>query len=514
MKPLRSYVVLFLVIVSLALFLRLYHVADKPHNLYVDEVAIGWNAYSILKTGRDEYGTWLPLAFKSFGDYKLPVYIYTTVFSEAVFGKTALAVRLPAVIFGTITVAVFMLLVKQLTKSSSLSLLCGLLLAISPWHLQFTRAGFEATAGLMFNLVGVYLLVLDFTGKRRTFFWGLASLVLALYSYHFSRVTAPFLLLTLLIIYRKQLGRIIRRKYAIFATILLLLLVIPFVRYAASVEGLARFSSESFVKDLPLNLKSNEVKKRLWYIQRFGENYLVNFSLDYLFFAGDTIGRHSVREMGMNYVWQLPFLVIGLITLWRKRTPATYLFGAWLLIAPIPAALTTPNPHGLRSLGEVLSITFFSASGLWYIFSRITARRLWFGGIISFITAYFLMMYLHIYFVHYPKRTSPDWSGGYKEAFVYALQNQNHYEKIAFASSAFFQGSTYLYFYGDFDPQIVQQNANRELGTGKFVFVDHPFMVPKEKTLFIAKNVDNWPGKLVKVIRNAGNDQVFNIWEN
>jgi len=37
-----------------------------PPGFNADEAAFGYNAYSLLKTGRDEYGTLLPLSIKSF----------------------------------------------------------------------------------------------------------------------------------------------------------------------------------------------------------------------------------------------------------------------------------------------------------------------------------------------------------------------------------------------------------------------------------------------------------------
>ena len=84
----KKYTFSFLLIILLAFVLRFYRVADHPHDLYVDEVGIGYNAWSILKTGKDEYGIPHPLFFQSFNDYKLPVYIYLTSISEALFGKT------------------------------------------------------------------------------------------------------------------------------------------------------------------------------------------------------------------------------------------------------------------------------------------------------------------------------------------------------------------------------------------------------------------------------------------
>ena len=74
----------------LALFLRLWRISDFPPALSWDEAAIGYNAYSILETGKDEYGESYPILFKSFNDYKLPGYIYLTTISEKLFGLNTL----------------------------------------------------------------------------------------------------------------------------------------------------------------------------------------------------------------------------------------------------------------------------------------------------------------------------------------------------------------------------------------------------------------------------------------
>ena len=79
--------------------------------------------------------------FKAFGEYKLPVYIYLTTLAELFIGANALAVRLPSVVLGTLTVGLITLLVDQLTQNKKLALLTGLLLAILPMSLHFSRAG-------------------------------------------------------------------------------------------------------------------------------------------------------------------------------------------------------------------------------------------------------------------------------------------------------------------------------------------------------------------------------------
>jgi len=62
--------IIYTAIFALAVYLRLFQFGEVPNGLYQDETAIGFNAYSILETGKDEYGKDFPLYFRSFGDYK------------------------------------------------------------------------------------------------------------------------------------------------------------------------------------------------------------------------------------------------------------------------------------------------------------------------------------------------------------------------------------------------------------------------------------------------------------
>ena len=79
--PTSLHVLVVALIFLLGFFIRFYHLSSVPNGLYNDETAIGYNAFSILQTGKDEYGTPMPVYFRSFDDYKLPVYIYSTALS-------------------------------------------------------------------------------------------------------------------------------------------------------------------------------------------------------------------------------------------------------------------------------------------------------------------------------------------------------------------------------------------------------------------------------------------------
>src|SRR3989304_8160168 len=91
-------------IIVFGFIIRIYLIDSVPPSLNWDEVSHGYNAYSTLKTGRDEWGEYFPLIFRAYGDYKLPVYIYLTALSELFLGLNPISVRLPSVGAGTLTI--------------------------------------------------------------------------------------------------------------------------------------------------------------------------------------------------------------------------------------------------------------------------------------------------------------------------------------------------------------------------------------------------------------------------
>ena len=127
------------------LITRLYQIGQLPQTVYWDEASIGYNAFSVTVDGKDEWGDFLPLHFRAFGEFKLPVYIYSVVPFVATLGLNAEAVRLPAVIFGLFTLIGCYLIGRKLFNNQ-VGLLTILFLIISPWFLLFSRVGYEVSA--------------------------------------------------------------------------------------------------------------------------------------------------------------------------------------------------------------------------------------------------------------------------------------------------------------------------------------------------------------------------------
>ena len=241
-----------IVIILLAALLRFYNLGKNPPSIDWDEASIGYNAYSLLKTGKDEFGNSWPISIRSFDDYKPPLYVYATIPSVAIFGLNEFAVRFPSALTGTLTVIVFYFLTKEIFNDRSkakgqklkVAMVASFLLAINPWHLQFSRVAFEANLALFFFVLGVYLLFKAINNQSLYYYSGVAvAFAATMYSYHSARVVVPLFLLLISWIYRKSL---LKNKSKIFvATILGTILLIPMLITFMRAYGQSRFTTVS-----------------------------------------------------------------------------------------------------------------------------------------------------------------------------------------------------------------------------------------------------------------------------
>jgi 4-amino-4-deoxy-L-arabinose transferase-like glycosyltransferase len=130
------------VILFFGIAIRFFKLGQVPVSLYWDEAAILVDAKSIAETGRDMHNRpWFQVIFPSYGDYKLPVYIWLASLAVKLFGVSAFAVRMPSFVAGCLTMVVGALLAKKLfeleSKSMSKNKLIALstlfVIAVSPW---------------------------------------------------------------------------------------------------------------------------------------------------------------------------------------------------------------------------------------------------------------------------------------------------------------------------------------------------------------------------------------------
>ncbi|HEV2339150.1 MAG TPA: glycosyltransferase family 39 protein [Patescibacteria group bacterium] len=489
MKKLLCIIGFFLVFLF-GVFLRFYNLDSIPNSLDWDEAALGYNAYAILLTGRDEYGYVMPATFRSFGDYKAPLYIYLTVPSIKVFGLTQFAVRFPSAFFGSLTILAVFSFVWELFKKEKHALLLAffsmLFFAISPWSIQFSRGAFEANVSLFFVTTGGWLLVKGVNrNKKMILLLGIVSFLLSIYTYQTEKIFVPLLLLGFLIW---------QRKYALQHKHFIALVIVFFLASNAlwlfSGNATARGVSLTFtsqqttllqhsVQELQQDKVNGDIfgqileNRRVVYAGVFLQNYLTHFDPNWLFITGD-LARHHAPGMGDLYLVSLPFLLIGIFIFLEKYLKKAWIILYWFLISPIPSALVIGSPHALRTLVFLPVWQIFEAIGWVSIISLENFKRIFvfnLAGVLLFIN---FAYYCNMYFVHINTDDGPDWQYGYEQAVQEAYQiNKNN--KTVFMDNSIEQGYIFYLFYNKIDPQWYQAQGGSWLTTKKCFNIQHVY---------------------------------------
>ncbi|OGE13285.1 hypothetical protein A3G14_05385 [Candidatus Curtissbacteria bacterium RIFCSPLOWO2_12_FULL_38_9] len=482
---------IFWLIIVLAFILRFYKLGEIPFSLNWDEVSNAYNAYSILNTGRDEYGSFLPLANRSFDDYKPPLYMYLNILTVGAFGLTAFAARLPSAFFGFLSVPLIYFLTKLIFEKSEkrklIALLSMFLFSTLFWHLQFSRMGLEANIGLFATLASMIFFLYGL--KKYIFLLPSAiSFSIALYSYHAQRFFLPLFLMILVLIFRQRLVNI-PKKYTVSFTLLVLLAILSLFIFLPQKAILSRLQSSSFkaeenqIERNSNNFVSNEYSNK---VSKYLENYFSHFSPNYLFIKGDDNLRHHTENSGMLPLFYLPISLIGLYFVLKTMDKRKSLLIIWLTIAPLPAAVGFPAPHAIRSGLMMIPLIIVSAIGLYRIFSRAPWAKiatLVIGGWLAISFG----IYLHNYYTHYAIHSAKDWQYGYKEASIESEKLKNDFDKIS-VSEDFEQAHIFWLFYTKYDPASYQKFGNRGQ-FDKFNFGQKKFDVEiskNDKELFVS----------------------------
>jgi 4-amino-4-deoxy-L-arabinose transferase-like glycosyltransferase len=466
-------------IVLLAFLLRFVNDSHVPPSMYWDEVSQGYNAFSILKTGHDEHNEFFPLArFQAFGDYKAPVYIYLDVASIALFGKTTLGVRFPSVLLGTLTVLITYFLSRGLLRKSkylqSISLVAAFLLAVSPWHIQLSRAAYEANCATFFTVLGVFLFLYAVHKKSWVFILSVVSFVFAFYSFNAHRVFVPIFVIFLSFVYARELFRM--KKTAAIAVILGILLLIPILLFLRTPESKLRFNEVNIFTNIETVEQSNQLietdgnsflakavhNRRVLFAQAYLTHYFDFFNPSYLFFSGDINPRFSMQDSGELFLWELPILLAGIYYFAIKRDRSAFVIVGWFLLAPVAAATARETPHALRSETFIPTYEFIAAAGAVYLFDSIrrSYKRFFIPAICVSLAIVFLFIaiFYHNYFIHFPTEYSYDWQYGYKETVQSVEKIKKNYDYVVFTQT---YGRPYIYvlFYSDMDPAKYPNNA-------------------------------------------------------
>jgi len=373
-------------VISLA---RLATIPNFPPAISCDEAAIILNAKSVIETGRDEWGVATPLFFKSFGDYKSPIFVYSTIPFVKVLGPNLYAVRLTSAIWGLLTLVVTYLLIFKLTKNRLTALLSLLLLGFMPWHFQISHLGYEVVT-LPFFITASLLFLTMFYQSRAKWSLILAALTIGLtiYTYPTARILTTFYaLLTLCLLVEKPVDKIIFSGILAVTSLPLIgiLVINPFAIFS-------RFGEISVFN------QPNSI------LTIFG-NLAKYFSPNFLFLRGSDDLWLSTGQSGQLLLMTTVPLLIGIAIL-IKQTRQKNLLSLFMLIGlltfPMAAILTFDNqPHPLRSTNAIPFLAVTISLGVNYLLKKTSKKVLLAVGVILTIE---VGLYLWDFKTLYPTR--------------------------------------------------------------------------------------------------------------
>jgi hypothetical protein len=436
---------------GLAVFARLYHFGAVPVSLYWDEMAIWDDAVSMSQTGRDMLGrSPLQPLFISYGDYKLPMYIWFTTPIAWLTQNPLVGARVVSLLAGLSMLPAIFLLTQSWKLSARTSWVSLLALAWLPWSIHFSRAGFEghlAAAFVLWSLVAFFQFTDPHQSSRQRILWSaLAALlgVAAFYTYYSVRFVWPVLILGALFLWWPQLRKSL--VYVLVIFMVWILAIIPMFRadfYHASNE--IRLSTFNVINQPQRGIEVNVARQRTgntrlarvvynqytFLARDLGRQMLTFFDPDYVFNTGDGNRRHSSGYVGITWWVTLPLIVIGSLSMWSRQKRILGFLVLWWLIGILPAAVPEEVPHSLRSMNALPVLPILSAVG----FTRLWQGRKYLAIQVSLVVIIVGFLFesvgfLKHYFSVYPHISASMWQDGYIPLAQFIAEAQPRYDVI------------------------------------------------------------------------------------
>lgn len=463
--------ILFWAILLLGIGARLAFLGVYPVGLQQDEASAGYEAWSLMKNGIDRHGVSWPVHFISWGSGQNALYSYLCIPFIRILGLNALSVRLPMAITGCISLPVFYYVLKN-SRNRGTGLLGMFLLAINPWHIVKSRWSIESNLfpDMVLFFVALLLAALSagekkFWGKRTAYLCG-ASLVLSLslYAYGTSYFFVPIFLLALVIVllWKEE----VRWKELFLPAGIFLVTALPIILFVLI---------NTF--DLPQIQMGKLTIPRL-YVSRHTEMSAVfsgdmvhemlhnaKESLGILLRQTDTFAEHSIKGIGLFYLFSLPFLLIGAAVSFftRKWSTGSWIFNIWGILAGVMMLMVTPNITRLNICW--FAFLYFICLGVEWVIK-------WKGKLCPALLGLYLVsfgVFTGIYYTVYQEEIAEAFAYDIKGALAYCFETDS--EKI-YMSSQVIGSYAYCLFYSQTDTYEFINTVHYQEGNEDFQTID------------------------------------------
>lgn len=394
---------LLLLIIAFASFLYFYKLGEVPNSLSDDEATVGYNAFSILKTGKDEFGKTFPIAFRFFGAYTPPLYVYLVVGLVKLFGLNAVSLRVLSGVASLVGIWVTYSFAKKLKifRFDLTALLAAFVFAISPWVIFYARIGYEVTLGYIVYSLGALFLWRGLA-KRQLSLAGLALLSVSTYIAHTERYLVPIFLFFILIFFHREIFS--KKNLGQLKTGLVILVL-------TQAPNLYLATTKAFwVKNIARGSPSLGA-----IITDFTTQLLTYFSPTAIFGVSSDINlQHTAPELPLFYSWLVVPFLVGLYQLYRKRgLPGGKFLVILFLTAPLPGAFSGHFISIQRVMPLIVPLVLIMALGFDSIIQRI--KPIIFLPLLTLLVVLSLILFWRSYWVLFPKERGLYWSYGYEE---------------------------------------------------------------------------------------------------
>lgn len=413
------YIFAFAGILLVSAFIRLYKLDQIPGGFYVDEATVGYNAYSILETGKDEYAKEYPVLFKFFGSFSPPLYVYLTAVAIKFTGLSVFSVRLISALSGILMVIIigWFLKTSGIFKGRTLLLLyCVLIFSITPWAVFYSRAGYELNLGFM--LFSLYCLFF-YAGLHKKIFLtaGFIILGLSIYGAHAQLYLAIIFLVGYVFLFKREIYNGNSIPYLISGILFLFLITFPFIQLSFTPAVLTK-SSLFYLDQIDLqghkmsNIFPFFVGFIISFIREFSSRALTFFSPNSLFLLGDPDLQRSVPDLSVYFSWMVIPYLFGFYSLFKNIKLQFYRYICLLLIiCVIPATLTKDPFSTQRNLPFLLPSFLLICLGIRGLYEAVTKKGFFWVVSGLFLILSFLILW-RSYFVLFPKERALDWGYG------------------------------------------------------------------------------------------------------
>lgn len=430
--------VILIIILALAAFFRLYQISSLPIGLFGDEIDVGYQSWSLSKTGKDYMGNTFPTYIRSFSEWRAPLVMYLTAPFVRLLGPSTLSVRLPIALLGVASVWLLYLTLKVANYGEKSSLVSAFLLALAPWHIHYSRASFEVVPLLFLFLLGLYLYI------KKEYLLSLIPFILTFYTYSTAVVFVPLSLLGLVLFYPPKVLSF--KPKNIFLIILVFILIIPVFKniifgnasnrfQSLSILGSSKVADQVVLSRIEPWVNNQSVdrifnNKVIAITKTFVENYLSAFSPVFLFAKGDPYFRHSSGFSGEFLPVYALFFIFGLFYLFTNVSDKKNQFLLWLLVvSPVASSLTVGGgDHATRLFVMVLPLVAICSLSVNLINKSLLSKTILSIGLLTTVVTF--SIYWYNYTAHYRYQSAGFWNYGYQQAFTNLAKIEGGFSKI------------------------------------------------------------------------------------